>query len=200
VNVQFDPKELTEKDVYKLLIGSVVPRPIAWVSTISTEGVVNLAPFSFFNVASRNPPMLCISIGPGVGEREGTEKDTLVNIRNQKEFVINVVPSSLGNEMQKTSENLPSDVDEFEAAGLTTLDSTIVKPKRVKEAPIQMECQLEQIIQLGSDHLVIGRMVRYHINDDYYLGNYKVDLEKLQPLGRLAGNYSESREFFSLPR
>jgi flavin reductase (DIM6/NTAB) family NADH-FMN oxidoreductase RutF len=198
--VQFDPKELTEKDVYKLLIGSVVPRPIAWVSTISTEGVVNLAPFSFFNVASRNPPMLCISIGPGVGEREGTEKDTLVNIRNQKEFVINVVPSSLGNEMQKTSENLPSDVDEFEAAGLTTLDSTIVKPRRVKEAPIQMECQLEQIIQLGGDHLVIGRMIRYHINDDYYLGNYKVDLEKLQPLGRLAGNYSASREFFSLPR
>jgi flavin reductase (DIM6/NTAB) family NADH-FMN oxidoreductase RutF len=198
--VQFDPKELTEKDVYKLLIGSVVPRPIAWVSTISTEGVVNLAPFSFFNVASRNPPMLCISIGPGVREREGTEKDTLVNIRNQKEFVINVVPSYLGNEMQKTSENLPSDVDEFEAAGLTTLDSTIVKPKRVKEAPIQMECQLEQIIQLGSDHLVIGRMVRYHINDDFYLGNYKVDLEKLQPLGRFAGNYSESREFFSLPR
>jgi flavin reductase (DIM6/NTAB) family NADH-FMN oxidoreductase RutF len=198
--VQFDPKELTEKDVYKLLIGSVVPRPIAWVSTISTEGVVNLAPFSFFNVASRNPPMLCISIGPGVGEREGTEKDTLVNIRNQKEFVINVVPSSLGNEMQKTSENLPSDADEFGAAGLTTLDSTVVKPKRVKEAPIQMECQLEQVIQLGSDHLVIGRMVRYHINDDYYLGNYKVDLEKLQPLGRLAGNYSESTEFFSLPR
>nr|WP_276531377.1 flavin reductase family protein [Fictibacillus nanhaiensis] len=191
---------MAEKDVYKLLIGSVVPRPIAWVSTISTEGVVNLAPFSFFNVASRNPPMLCISIGPGVGEREGTEKDTLVNIRNQKEFVINVVPSSLGNEMQKTSENLPSNFDEFKAAGLTTLDSTIVKPKRVKEAPIQMECQLEQIIQLGSDHLVIGRMIRYHINDDYYLGNYKVDLEKLQPLGRLAGNYSESREFFSLPR
>ncbi|MBH0157294.1 flavin reductase family protein [Fictibacillus sp. 5RED26] len=198
--MQFDPKELTEKDVYKLLVGSVVPRPIAWVSTISKEGVVNLAPYSFFNVASRNPPMLCISIGPGVGEREGTEKDTLVNIRNQKEFVINVVTSTLGNEMQKTSENLPSEVDEVEAAGLTTLDSTIVKPKRVKEAPIHMECQLEQIIQLGSDHLVIGRMVRYHINDDYYLGNYKVDLEKLQPLGRFAGNYSESREFFSLPR
>ncbi|SFD65352.1 Flavin reductase like domain-containing protein [Bacillus sp. OV194] len=135
-----------------------------------------------------------------MGEREGTEKDTLVNIRNQKEFVINVVPSSLGNEMQKTSENLPSDVDEFKAAGLTTIESSIVKPKRVKEAPIQMECQLEQIIQLGSDYLVIGRMVRYHINDDYYLGNYKVDLEKLQPLGRFAGNYSESREFFSLPR
>ncbi|MBD7965882.1 flavin reductase family protein [Fictibacillus norfolkensis] len=198
--MQFDPKELNEKDVYKLLIGSVVPRPIAWVSTISTDGIVNLAPFSFFNVASRNPPMLCISIGPGVGEREGTEKDTLVNIRNQKEFVINVVPSYLGNEMQKTSENLPSDVDEFNAAGLTTMDSTIVKPKRVKEAPIQMECQVDQIIKLGSDHLVIGRMVRYHINDDYYLGNYKVDLEKLQPLGRLAGNYSESRKFFSLPR
>ncbi|WGG46501.1 flavin reductase family protein [Rossellomorea sp. DA94] len=132
---------------------------IAWVSTISESGELNLAPFSFFSVASRNPPMLSISVGPGVGEREGTEKDTLVNIRGQKEFVINVVITFLGNEMQKSAENLPSSVGEFEAAGVTGVDSVVVRPKRVKEAPIQMECRLEQIIQLGSDHLIIGRMI-----------------------------------------
>jgi flavin reductase (DIM6/NTAB) family NADH-FMN oxidoreductase RutF len=198
--VEFTPSELGEKDVYKLLTGSVVPRPIAWVSTVSEGGDLNLAPFSFFTVASRNPPMLCISIGPGVGDREGTEKDTLVNIRKTKEFVINVVPAPLGNQMQKSAENLPSDANEFTLAELTPAESHSVVPKRVKQAPIHMECKLEQIIQLGSDHLVIGRMVHYHIEDDYYLGNYKVDLEKLQPLGRLAGNYSESREFFKLPR
>lgn len=120
--MQFDPKELNEKDVYKLLIGFAEPRPIAWVSNISTDGIVNLAHFSFYNVAYRNSPMPCISIGPGVGVREGTEKDTLVNIRNQMEFVINVVSSYLGNEMQKTSGNFPSDVDEFSA-------------KRVKKRP-----------------------------------------------------------------
>lgn len=198
--MEFNPSELGEKEVYKLLTGSVVPRPIAWVSTVSEDGSQNLAPFSFFSVASRNPPMLCISIGPGVGDREGTEKDTLVNIRATKEFVINVVPSPLGNQMQKSAENLPSNASEFEAAGLTAAESHLVAPKRVKEAPIHMECKLEQIIKLGSDHLIIGRMVHYHIDDEYYLGNYKVNLEKLQPLGRLAGNYSESSDFFKLPR
>jgi flavin reductase (DIM6/NTAB) family NADH-FMN oxidoreductase RutF len=198
--MKFHPEQLTAKEMYKLLIGSVVPRPIAWVSTISTDGRLNLAPFSFFTVASRQPPMLCISIGPGVGEREGTEKDTLVNIRSQKEFVVNVVPSFLGNEMQKTAENFPSHVNEFDIAGLTAVDSEKVKPKRIKESPIHMECQLERIIPLGTDHLVIGKVVMYHIDDEYYLGNYKVNLEKLRPLGRLAGNYSELHTFFHLPK
>jgi flavin reductase (DIM6/NTAB) family NADH-FMN oxidoreductase RutF len=198
--VEFNPAKLNEKQVYKLLSGSVVPRPIAWVSTISDKGELNLAPFSFFSVASRNPPMLSISVGPGVGEREGTEKDTLVNIREQEEFVINVVPAFLGNEMQKSAENLPSAINEFEAAGVTPVDSVVVHPKRVKEAPIQMECKLEQMIKLGSDHLIIGRMLRYHIEEEYYLGNYKINLDRLQPLGRLAGNYSEMSSFFHLPR
>jgi flavin reductase (DIM6/NTAB) family NADH-FMN oxidoreductase RutF len=198
--MEVNPADIGEKEVYKLLSGSVVPRPIAWVSTISESGILNLAPYSFFTVASRNPPMLCISVGPGVGEREGTEKDTLVNIRSQKEFVINVVSAELGNSMQKSSENVHSDVNEFEAAGLTPVDSVAVAPKRVKEAPIQMECKLESIIPLGSDHLIIGRMIHYHIQDEYYLGNYKVNLEKLDPLGRLAGSYSEMKGLFTLPR
>lgn len=198
--MKFNPSQISDKDVYKLLTGSVVPRPIAWVSTISENGILNLAPFSFFTVASRKPPMLCISVGPGVGEREGTEKDTLVNIRSQGEFVINIVPSSLGNEMHTSSKNYPDSVNEFEAAGLTPIESEMVKPKRVKESPIQMECKLHQINPLGNDHLIIGEMIYYHIQDDYYLGNYKVNLEKLQPLGRFAGNYSDFTEFFSLPR
>jgi flavin reductase (DIM6/NTAB) family NADH-FMN oxidoreductase RutF len=198
--MEFNPEHLGEKEVYKLLSGSVVPRPIAWVSTISETGVLNLAPFSFFTVASRQPPTLCISIGPGVNERIGTIKDTLANIRSQKEFVINVVTTSLGNQMHKSSESLPTEVDEFAEAGLTPIDSSVVAPKRVKEAPIQMECKLDRIIEVGTDHLILGQMVRYHIKDEYYLENYKVNLEKLDPLGRLAGSYSEMKGLFNLPR
>ncbi|MCA0993486.1 flavin reductase family protein [Pseudalkalibacillus hwajinpoensis] len=194
------PSDLKTKDIYKLLTGSVVPRPIAWVSTVSEEGVHNLAPFSFFTVASTKPAILAISIGQGSGERLGAEKDTLANIRTQKEFVINVVSCSLGNEMQKSAENVPAEVDEFEHAGFTPIDSKTVQPKRVKEALIHMECKLHQILPLGSNALVLGEMTHYHIQDEVYLGNYKIDLEKLSPLGRLAGNYSESKGFFTLPR
>lgn len=198
--VHVDLRTLETKNAYKLLTGSVVPRPIAWVSTIDKEGVLNLAPFSFFTVASRNPPMLCLSIGPGVEERKGTLKDTLVNIQTLKEFVINVVPAQLGNAMHRSSENLSSEIDEFEVNGLTPVESTVVRPPRVGESPISIELELDRIIKLGEDHLVLGNVVYYHIKDEYYLGNYKVNLEKLNPLGRLAGNYSEIRDLFKLPR
>lgn len=193
-----NPDNLTAKENYKLLIGSVVPRPIAWVSTVSNEGKRNLAPFSFFTVASRKPPMLVISIGPGVGEREGTVKDTLRNIRDQKEYVINIVTASLGNEMHRSAENFSSDIDEFTYTGLTPVESAMVRPPRVKEAPINMECKLHDIIKLGDDHLVIGQMVQYHVWDELYEKG-RINLEKLAPLGRLAGNYSLVETVFSLP-
>jgi flavin reductase (DIM6/NTAB) family NADH-FMN oxidoreductase RutF len=193
-----DPSTLTTKDTYKLLIGSVVPRPIAWVSSINEEGTYNLAPFSFFTVASRQPPTLCISIGPGVGEREGTIKDTLMNIRTVKEFVINIVSFPLSNSMQKSSESFQPGVDEFREAGLTPVDSVLVRPPRVKESPINMECQLDQIIPVGQDHLVLGKMVRFHVRDELY-SNGRIDLEALQPIGRLAGNYSLVENLFDLP-
>lgn len=193
-----NPDDLNAKDTYKLLIGAVVPRPIAWVSTISSKGELNLAPFSFFTVASRKPPILAISIGPGVGEREGTVKDTLTNIREQKQYVINIATAALGNEMHRSSENLTSDINEFEHTGLTPVASEVVQAPRVEEAPISMECELHDIIQLGGDHLVLGRVVRYHVKDELYEKG-RIDLEKLAPIGRLAGNYSLVDQIISLP-
>lgn len=198
--MDIDLRKIETQQAYKLLSGSVVPRPIAWVSSVDANGERNLAPFSFFTVASRKPPMLCISIGPGVGEREGTVKDTLENIRSQKQYVINIVNTELGNEMQESAHNFPREVDEFAAAGVTAAKSISVRPPRVGEAPISFELELDQIIELGSDHLILGKVVHYHIKDEYYLGNYKVDLEKLKPLGRLANRYSEMQGLFSLPR
>lgn len=193
-----DPLNMTAKQNYKLLIGSVVPRPIAWVSTLSSEGVANLAPFSFFTVVSRNPPMLAFSVGEGVEERAGTVKDTLQNIRDNQEFVINIVTATLANKMAKSGEHLPSEVDEFEYAGLTATESLAVSVPRVLEAPVNMECKLHDIIQLGDDHLVIGRLVKFHVKDELYQ-NGRINLEKLAPLGRLAGNYAPVETIFSLP-
>jgi flavin reductase (DIM6/NTAB) family NADH-FMN oxidoreductase RutF len=193
-----DPSTLTSKEIYKLLIGSVVPRPIAWVSSISEEGTYNLAPFSFFTVASRQPPTLCISIGPGVGKREGTVKDTLANICAVKEFVINVAPFPLANAMHISADNFEPEVNEFSQVGVTPEESVIVRPPRVKESPINMECKLDRIIPIGQDTLVLGQMVRFHVRDDLY-SNGRIDLEKLQPIGRLAGNYSLVETLFELP-
>jgi flavin reductase (DIM6/NTAB) family NADH-FMN oxidoreductase RutF len=193
-----DPSTLSTKEVYKLLIGSVVPRPIAWVSSMNGKGELNLAPFSFFNVASRRPPTLAISIGPGVGEREGTIKDTLVNIQETKEYVINIVTFSLANEMHISSDNFPTEVNEFEQVGVTPAACEMVKVPRVKEAPISMECKLSHVIPIGQDTLVLGEMVRFHVADELYHEG-RINLEKLEPIGRLAGNYSLVDTLFNLP-
>lgn len=193
-----NPADLHIADMYKLLSGAVVPRPIAWVSTISKDGVLNLAPYSFFTIASRNPPTLAISIGPGANERAGTVKDTLTNIRDQHEFVINILTASQGNHMQKTAEDLPSDVDEFEYAQLTPVDCEVVKAPRIAEAPISMELKMHSITQIGTDHLVLGEVIRYHVKDELYETG-KINLEKLAPLGRLAGNYAPVETIFRLP-
>lgn len=198
--MDIDLREIETTQAYKLMTGSIIPRPIAWVSTADDEGNRNLAPFSFFTVASRNPPMLCISVGPGAGEREGSVKDTLANIRTRKEFVINIVTSGLGNAMQKSAENVSDKIDEFELAGLHAAKAVKVSAPLVAEAPISFELKLHKLLELGTDTLIIGEILHYHIKDDYYLGNYKVDMQKLQPLARLAGVYSELGPAFSLPR
>ena len=192
-----DPSELDTVSVYKLLSGAVVPRPIAWVSTRSQEGILNLAPFSFFTVASREPPMLAISIGPRT-DGEEYAKDTLTNIRETKEFVINMVSVELANAMHETAINHPPEVDEFTRSGVTPAKSEIIKTPRVAESKISMECTLEQILELGSDYLVIGQLHRYHIEDDL-INNGRIDLKKLDPLGRMAGNFTKVEALFELP-
>ncbi len=193
-----DPAQQTSKENYKLLIGSVLPRPIAWVSSVSAGGELNLAPFSFFTVASRNPPMLIFSIGEGVEARTGTVKDTLTNIRERGEFAVNIVSAPLANKMAKTGEHVAPDVDEFAYAGVTPAPSDVVSVPRVKEAPISMECELVQVIPLGDDHLVIGKVLRFHVQDELY-DKGRINTEKLAPIGRLAGNYSPVESMFSLP-
>lgn len=192
-----DPDALDPQSCYKLLIGSVVPRPIAWTSTVSRGGVQNLAPFSFFTVASRNPPTLCISVGPRT-EGDQPTKDTLDNIRETEEFVINIVSLPLSNTMHESSKvHLPEE-DEFEKADLTPAPCEVVEAPRVAEAGVSMECVLDRMLPLGTDHLVLGRMVRFHVRDELY-ENGRIDVAKLEPLGRLAGNYTKVETIFELP-
>jgi flavin reductase (DIM6/NTAB) family NADH-FMN oxidoreductase RutF len=193
-----DPSELDPQSAYKLLIGSVVPRPIAWTSTVSKEGVHNLAPFSFFTVASRQPPTLCISVGPRVDSNIPT-KDTLDNIEETGEFVINIVSLALSNTMYESSKNHPPEADEFEKAGLTPAACEVVTAPKVAEAGVSMECLLDRVLVLGTDHLVLGRMLRFHVKDELYGENGRIDVTGLDPLGRLAGNYTKVESIFELP-
>lgn len=196
-----DPLTLEAREVYKLLIGSVVPRPIAWVSTMSAEGQPNLAPFSYFNIGCANPPTLlfCPDRRPN-----GAKKDTLLNVEATEEFVIHVVDEANVEAMNRTSANYPAGVNEFEAAGLLTVPSTKIRPPRLASAPIAFECRLFQIIPLGDGmsggEVVIGRVVLMHVRDDVRVGTY-IDLEALRPIARLAGDgYARVTDTFDLPR
>lgn len=192
-----DPATLDTTEVYKLLSGAVVPRPIAWISTKSKEGVLNLAPFSFFTVASRQPPMLAISIGPRT-DGEDYAKDTLTNIRETKEFVINMVSIELADAMNETAINYSPNINEFSQAGVTPVASEVINVPRVAEAKISMECQVEKILELGSDYLVIGQMYRYHVEDEL-IHQGRINIQKLDPLARIAGNFSKIETLFELP-
>ncbi|MFQ6604933.1 MAG: flavin reductase family protein [Fidelibacterota bacterium] len=185
-----DPIELTHKDNYKLMIGSIVPRPIAFVSTVSRAGISNLAPFSFFNGVCSNPPT--VAFAPVRRSSDGKQKDTLVNIRETGEFVINIPGEDILTELVETAREFPPEINEFEAAGLTPIPSLKIGAPRVDEAKISMECTLQQIIEIGdgsagSGFLVLGTIVTYHIADEIY-DQGRILLEKLRPVGRLAGN------------
>lgn len=195
----FDPEKLDATACYKLLIGSVVPRAIGWASTLSKEGVPNLAPFSFFTVVSRKPPMISLTMQPKAGGLE--LKDTFINIRDTKEFVVNIATLRLTNAMQASSTAFPPEVDEFEAVGLHKAASDLVKPWRVAEAPISMECRLERLLPMGdvNDHLVIGRIVRFHVADELARENGRIDTAALRPVGRLAAEYALIENVFAAP-
>lgn len=177
------------RDAYKLLQGSVLPRPIAFVSSQDENGIANLAPFSFFTVISANPMMVCFS--PMRRGSDGAKKDTLKNIEGTKEFVINIVSEDFVHQMNDCATEFASDVDEFEASGLTKVDSVAVKPSRVKESKVHLECVLDQVLHFGEEEagagsLVIGKVVHVQVADELYEGG-RINSEKLNPVGRLAG-------------
>jgi flavin reductase (DIM6/NTAB) family NADH-FMN oxidoreductase RutF len=197
------PEEMSIKDNYKLIIGSVLPRPIALVSTLSVDGVPNLAPFSFFTGLTSKPAT--IGFAPALKGKEGEKKDTLANVESSKEFVVNIVTESISAQMIKTASDVAPDVDEFKMAGLTAIDSEIVKPPRVKESPINLECKLYQVVYIGdgtagSGAFVIGEIVAYHIDDALY-SEGKIDTALLKPVGRLAGqDYTTLGRLFTMER
>jgi len=197
--------ETKTEQIYRILIGSVVPRPIAWVSSTSPDGLNNLAPFSFFNVVSVKPPILGFS--PGYKRSEiGTPvaKDTLTNVRNSGEFVVNIVSQFLAEPMNQSSANYPPDISEFDAVGLTAEASTMVKPPRVGESLISMECKVFHIHELGGSALVLGEILCIHLKDEVLIEEAEqigINLDVLQPLGRLSGNlYSTISDRFEIAR
>jgi flavin reductase (DIM6/NTAB) family NADH-FMN oxidoreductase RutF len=194
-----DADDLDAGQAYKLLIATVVPRAIGWLSTVSTDGVPNLAPFSFFTVVGRKPPVLSISMQP---KSDGvTLKDSFNNIRDTGEFVTNLVTLPLAEAMHKSAFEHPPEIDEFERVGLEKAPSVVVQAPRVALAPISMECKLDRIIPIGDmgDHVIWGRVVRFHIRDDAYLEGGRVDTAALAPVGRLAAEYSLVDNVFSTP-
>ena len=196
-----DPEEMSASAVYHTLVSAIVPRPIAWVSTISDDGVANLAPFSFFSGVTASPPSIMFS---PVNRADGSSKDTVVNIRDNGQFVINVVPFALAEQMNQTSAEFPAEASEFEATGLTPSKSEKVAPPWVKESPIQMECELIQIVEIGDGPLaanvVIGKILLVRV-DDQVTTDGRIDAQKLDAIGRLSGkDYCRTTEQFSIER
>ena len=187
----FDPTKIPFQETHKLMIGSIVPRPIAFVSTRSKDGKNNVAPFSYFNGVCSKPPT--IMFAPARRGWDGEEKDTLINIRDTEEFVVNIVSEPFAEKMVMCSTDFDSDVDEFIESDLTPVPSQKIAPSRVGEAKVSFECKLNQIVEIGdgtagSGFVVIGSIVLFHIDDDVY-DNGRILLDKLQPLGRLGGNW-----------
>lgn len=200
--MQFDIQKTESSALYKLLTGTVIPRPIAWVSTIDENGTNNLAPFSFFNVVSEDPPHVMFST-VRTGDKN---KDTLNNIFANKQFVVNLVTETVVEKMNTTSQSVPFDVDEFELANLTPIDSIYIKPKRVKESLVHFECEMvhhyfTENHQNGGACIIIGKIITIHIDDSILLENHRINLDIYKPVARLAGsNYSTLGEIFSIKR
>jgi flavin reductase (DIM6/NTAB) family NADH-FMN oxidoreductase RutF len=205
--LSFDPARESVQNIYKLMIGSIVPRPIAFVSSLDERGVRNLAPFSFFTGVSADPPVIlfCAAVRPENPARGlAAHKDTLRNVIATREFVVNIVTEGIAEKMNLTSAQVPPDVDEFELAGLTPEPSELGKPPRVAESPVQMECRLRQIIEVSDrpsgGTIVLGEVVRFHVHDAL-VENFRIDPERLAAIGRMGGpTYTRTRDRFDLKR
>ena len=183
--LEFDPAAIDGRAIYRLLTGSVVPRPIGWASTVSATGISNLAPFSFFTVVCVVPPMISLTISRNP---DGREKHTLRNIRDTQEFCVNVVTAPVWKEMVDSANGFPEDESEFDKTGLTEVLALKIRAPRVAQAPIHLECKLNQVIELGPNRhpLVIGEVVHFHVDPACITDGY-IDMRKLAPIGRLSG-------------
>jgi flavin reductase (DIM6/NTAB) family NADH-FMN oxidoreductase RutF len=194
--MRIDPADLDAETAYRLITGVVVPRPIAWVTSLSGSGVVNLAPFSAFMFVSPKPPMLAIS----VGRKAGIYKDTAQNILNNEEYVIHIADSSLMTAVHESSTEHPPDISEVEQLGLATLPSERIKVPRLADAPIAMECRFRQCLEFGEtrSRLIVGEVLVFHIRDGL-LQNGKIETAALDPIARIAGpRYARLGEIVTL--
>lgn len=183
---EFDVAALSSRQIYKLLIGCVVPRPIAWVSTVSSSGTRNIAPFSYFNAVSSQPPMLGFSVAePKVPGK--AEKDTLTCLRDTGDFVVNLASAALLDRLIVTSIEYEAGVDEFSVAGLTPIPGVRVTSPRIGEASASFECRLHTVVPLGLSSWVIGRVVHAHVRDDLVDERLHIDAEAFEPIGRMPG-------------
>lgn len=187
--------KLSAKDRYKLLIGAIVPRPIAWVSSLSATGAVNLAPFSAFNYMGNDPAIIAFS--------PGASKDTFLNLQRELEFVVNLVPLALIAAMNLSATDFPPEVSELEQAGLTSAASIQIRTPRVAESPVSLECRVHSIVEIGQNRVVIGEVVEFHISDEFIdLDKLYVHSAKLDLLARMGGAsaYATTRDALELPR
>jgi flavin reductase (DIM6/NTAB) family NADH-FMN oxidoreductase RutF len=197
--MEFDFAQLSARDRYKLLVSVIVPRPIALVTSLSAEGHLNAAPFSFFNMMGNDPPLVVL----GIGDTEISPKDSTCNIRDTGEFVINIVDEALAPQMNICAVNFPPQCDELEAAQLATIPSVHVSPPRIAASPVHLECRRHTIVEIGHTRIIVGEIVHLHIRDDLLdMEKLYVRTEKLQAIGRMhgAGWYTRTTDLFQMPR
>lgn len=200
--IEIDIKKTKSSDVYKLMIGSIIPRPIAWISTQSKNGIGNLAPFSFFNGVSSNPPCLSVSL---TRNSKGQKKDTLINIEDTKEFCVNIVSEDLAQQMNQTSAEYSFETDESVEVGIKMIPCKKIKALRVEKSLIQIECKYHSHLEVGnggvgSATLIIGEIIYFNIDESIYQDG-KILSQTLKPIARLAGSqYSKLGEVFTIDR
>lgn len=199
--MEFDFTTLPPKDRYRLLIGSVVPRPIALVTTRDERGIPNAAPFSFFNCFSHDPPIVALGMEL---RAEGGLKDTVRIIRVTREFVVNLVDEAIAERMNICAVDFPEGMNELSEAGLTAVPSSVVKPPRIAESPVNMECKLIEELRFGEGgkrSIVLGEVLRFHIRDEVLAPGGRIDLDAMKPVGRLAGSgYVRISDRFDMKR
>ena len=201
--MKFEPKDLEWKKAYDLFTDIAIPRPIAWVSTVGSDGIYNVAPYSYFTPICNYPMIIGFSLGR---KQKGLKKDTLVNIESTKEFVINVVTEALAESMNKTAVAYPPHIDEFEKTNLTPVKADIVKAPMVGESPVSMECKLMQILEFGVEpkynNFVIGEVVKIHIKEEFMVGD-QIQSLKLKIIGRLGAkenSYCRTTDLFRIKK